>query len=160
LLQLPWVLLPIVGPIRVSTLVASIVILVVVLWHRRSPLIALVAVMAWASTYEILFSATGAIVHGWSLGGFVWLSAAVGGWVVLAFVVGVIPTWRWLLPFAVVWLIWILTGFNSNSPTVAGTPGFPARFSVVDEVINELSKSLLALAYVAAALRRPVRKRR
>ncbi len=53
-----------------------------------------------------------------------------------------------------------MAGFDSNSPTVAGTPGFPARFSVTDEVINEASKTLLALAHLAAALRPPARKRR
>jgi ABC-type glucose/galactose transport system permease subunit len=131
-----------------------------VLWRRHSPFIALVAVMAWLSAYEILFQATGAVIHSWNASYFASVSAAVAGWVVLGFVKGIVPTWRWLLPVAFVWLIWMVTGFNSNSPTVAGTPGFPAQFSVTDEVINELSKTLLALAYLAAALRPPVRKRR
>jgi ABC-type glucose/galactose transport system permease subunit len=159
LLQLPWALLPVVGPIRVSTVIASGVMVVAVLWRRHSPFIAVVAVMAWLSAYEILFQATGAVMHGWNASYFAWMSAAVGGWVVLGIVKGVVPTWRWLIPVALVWLIWILTGFNSNSPTAAGTAGFPLRFSIIDEVVNELSKTLLAIAYLAAALRPPVRKR-
>jgi hypothetical protein len=151
LLRLPWVWLPLFGPIRVSTILASLVI-ALALWHRHAPVKGIVVVMAWLSAYEILFQASGAAVHGWSLSNLAWMSAAVGGWVALAFVMGIIPDWRLLLLVALVWLVWILAGFDSNSPTVAGTSGFPVRFSVFDEILNELTKTLLALSYLVGAL--------
>jgi len=108
--------------------------------------------MAWLSAYEILFQVTGAVVHGWSLSNLAWMTAAVGGWVALAFAMGIVPDLRLLVLVVVVWSIWILAGFDSNSPTVAGTSGFPVRFSMSDEILNELSKSLLGLAYLVGAL--------
>jgi hypothetical protein len=151
----PWILLPVVGPIRISTVLAGLVMLVVIIWRRRAPLSALVAVMAWASAYEILYSATGTAIHGWPAANFVWMTAAVGGWVVLGQVVGIVPN-RWLLlAMALVWVIWILSGFNSNAPSVAVTRGFPNGFSDSSEILNELSKTLLALAYLMGALGSP-----
>jgi hypothetical protein len=83
------------------------------------------------------------------------MSAAVGGWVALGLVRRIVPD-RWLLlTFAVVWAVWILAGFCSNSPTVTGTSGFPKDFSVTNEILNELSKTLLAAACLAGALRSP-----
>jgi hypothetical protein len=108
--------------------------------------------MAWLSAYEILFQVTGAVLHGWSLSNLAWMTAAVGGWVALAFVMGILPDWRLLVLVALVWLVWVLTGFNSNSPTVAGTPGFSVHFSVSAEILNALTKTLLGLSYLVATL--------
>jgi hypothetical protein len=151
-MQPPWIWLPVVGPIRISTVLAGMAILIVIIGRRRAPLTALIALMAWASAYEILYSATGTAIHGWSVSGFVWMTAAVGGWVVLSHVRGIVPDRRLVLLMAVAWGIWIVTGFNSNAPSVAGTPGFPKDFSVANEVLNELTKSLLGLAYLVGAL--------
>lgn len=130
------------------------------LWCRRGALTALIALMAWLAAYEILFQATGVAVHGWSVAYFVWMTAAVGGWVVLSLVRGIMPDGRLLVVVAVVWVAWIVTGFGSNSPTVAVTPGFPKDFSVAGEILNELSKTLLAAAYLAGAIRAPARSPR
>jgi hypothetical protein len=159
-MQPPWVLLPVVGPIRISTVAAGLLIVVVILWRRRALLSALIALMAWASAYEILYSGTGSAIHGWPVSNFVWMTAAVGGWVILAHVWGIVPN-RWLLlAVGLVWVIWIVTGFNSNVPTVAGTAGFPKGFSYSSEILNELSKTLLALAYLLGALNSPARATR
>ena len=131
-----------------------IAIVAVILWRRRSPLLAVATVMAWASVFEILFNATGTLLHGWPLSYLAWLTAALGGWVLLSVLLGIIPDLRLLLAVAVVWVIWIAIGFDSNAPLGPG-PGHPSAFGVPDEVLNELSKSLLAIAYVAGALRRP-----
>lgn len=151
-MRLPWIWLPLVGPIRVSTVLAGLVIVVAVLLRRRDPLLALISLMAWASAFEILYSATGTAIHGWPVVNFLWMTAAVGGWVVLGQVRGIVPDWRLLVAMAVVWVLWMLTGFNSNAPSTAGTAGFPMEFSVTNEILNELSKTLLALAYLAGAL--------
>lgn len=152
-MQPPWIWLPVVGPIRISTVLAGLVIVVAIIWRRRAPLSALIALLAWASAYEILYSATGTAIHGWPAAGFVWMTAAVGGWVVLSQVRGIVPDWRLVLAMALVWGLWVATGFNSNAPSVAGTPGFPKDFSVASEILNELTKTLLALAYLVGALR-------
>jgi ABC-type glucose/galactose transport system permease subunit len=150
--QPPWIWLSIIGPIRISTVLAGLAMASAILWRRRAPLTALIALMAWLSAYEILYQATGTAIHGWSPAYFLWMSAAVSGWVVLGVVRGIVPD-RWLLlAVALVWVVWILTGFNSNSPTVAGTSGFPKGFSVSNEIFNELSKTLLAASYLAGAL--------
>jgi hypothetical protein len=133
---------------------------VAILWRRRDGLVALVALMAWLSAYEILFQATGTAMHGWSPAYFVWMSAAVGGWIVLAVIRGIVPD-RWLLlAVGLVWVAWILVGFGPNSPALAGTTGLPKDFSVTDEILNELSKTLLAAAFLAGALRSPARSAR
>jgi hypothetical protein len=150
----PWLWLPLAGPIRISTVVAAIVIVAIVLWRRRGPLLGLVTVMAWASFFEIAFNATGTVLHGWPVAYLAWLAAALGGWLLLATLLGVVPDGRWLAAVAAVWLIWMFTGFDSNAPSGPG-PGHPAVFSVADEVLNELAKSLLALAYLTGALQRP-----
>lgn len=160
-MQPPWIWLPVFGPIRISTVLAALFLVVAILWRRRGPATALIALMAWLSAYEILYQVTGAVIHGWSLTYVVWMSAAVGGWVALGFVRGILPDRRLLLATAVVWVLWILFGFNSNSPSIAGTPGFPKDFSVSGEIFNESTKTLLALAYLVGALSaRPRAKKR
>jgi hypothetical protein len=153
-------LLPAVGPIRISTVVVALAIVVVVLWRKHSMLTALITVMAWVSAYEILFHGTGVLMHGWSAAYFLWMTAAVAGWVVLSHVYGIVPD-RWLLVgFAAAWLLWVLMGFQSNSPTVAGTAGFPRQFAVAAEVLNVATKTLLGAAYLLGALRSGYASRR
>lgn len=150
----PWVWLPLAGPIRVSTVLAAVAIAAVLLWKRRSRLLALVTVIAWASVFEIAYNATGTLLHGWPLTYLAWLTAALGGWVLLSALLGLYPE-RWLLAAtAVVWVVWMASGFESNAPLGPG-PGHPATFNLANEVMNELTKSLLALGYLVGALRRP-----
>jgi len=150
----PWLWLPLVGPIRISTAFAAVAIFTVILWRQRSPLLALVTVLAWASVFEIAYNATGTLLHGWPLAYLVWLAAALGGWVLLAWRLGVVPSRVWLAGVAVVWTVWVVAGFESNAPLGPG-PGHPATFNVAGEVMNELAKSLLAAGYLVGALRLP-----
>ena len=145
-------MLPGLGAIRVSTVVTALVVAAVIMWRRRSPFLALVTVMAWASLYEVAFNVLGAAIHGWSIAYAVWITAALAGWVLLAFVRGVVPD-RWLaIACAVVALAWIATGFGANSISESGA-GYARSFSYLDEAFNELTKTLLAAAYLVGALR-------
>lgn len=135
-----------------STIVTAVVIAVVVTWRRRSPATALIAVMVWTSAYEVGFVTLGTLLHGWSAAYLLWLAAALAGWIILAHVWGVAPDRRLLLATAVLAFAWIATGFVANSPTVAG-PGFAKPFSPLDEALNEGTKTLLGLAYLAGGLR-------
>lgn len=156
-LRWPWVLFPAVGAIRVSTVLTALAILAIVWWRRRSPLIAIVAVMAWASAFEIAFNAVGAAVHGWSGGYLVWLAAALAGWVVLAAVLHVVPDWRLSLAAALVALVWVVTGFAVNAPGPGSVSGFTTSFSIAAEAFNEVTKMVLGAAYLVGALRATVR---
>ena len=139
-------MLPLVGAIRAGTLITGIVIVAAVWWRRRSPLLAIVTVMAWASAYEIAFNAVGTAVHGWPLGSLVWLALALAGWIVLAVVRGVLPDWRLGLAAGALTLAWIFTiGFDFN------TPGRP--LSPLAEVFNEGTKVLLGIGYLIGGLR-------
>ena len=151
-LRWPWLVLPGLGAVRVSTIVTAIVIAAIVTWRRRSPLLALIAVMAWASTYEVAFNALGAALHGWSVAYVAWLAAALAGWIILAFVKGVVPERRLALAAAVVVAAWIATGFDSNSAGLAGA-GYTKSFSLLAEAFNEASKTLVGAAYLLGALR-------
>ncbi|HXC77196.1 MAG TPA: hypothetical protein VNU19_09095 [Candidatus Acidoferrum sp.] len=142
-----WVWLPLAGPIRISTIVAALVIFGVVGIWRRRPLVGLVAMMAWISAFEILYNAAGVVVLHTPLGAFAWEVAALLGWVVAADLLGIRPPWWALVPFLLLSVIWIVTGFHSN---------LPARsFSLRDEVLNEATKSALAAAYLIASLQSP-----
>ena len=134
------------GAIRISTVATALLIAAFVGWRRRSPLIALVAVMAWAASFEIVFLLLGTIVHGWPVANLVWVGAALAGWVVLAAVVRVFPDLRLALAAALVAVAWVVTGFAVNTPS-------SASFSPAAEAFNELSKTLLGAAYAVGALR-------
>ena len=124
------------------------------MWRRHAPLLALVTLMAWLSAYEIAFNAAGSVVHGWSVSYVLWLTLALGGWLVLAIVRRVVPDWRLGLAAGVVALAWILTtGFAINSPTLAGADGFTRSFSPLAELYNEATKVLLGVGYLIGGLR-------
>ena len=80
----PWVWLPVAGPVRISTVVAAVLMVAVIVWRRRDPVLALVALLAWASAYEVAYEGTGALVHGWPLAPFVWMT---GHWAIGASVI-------------------------------------------------------------------------
>lgn len=139
-------MLPLLGAIRIGTVITAIAIAAAVWWRRRSALLAIVTVMAWAAAFEIAFNAIGTAVHGWSVGYLLWLALALAGWVVLAVVRGVVPDWRLGLAAAVLALAWIFTaGFAVN------TPG--RTFSPLAEVFNEGTKVLLGVGYLIGGLR-------
>jgi hypothetical protein len=141
-----WFWLPAIGPIRVSTVVAAVVLLVIISIKRRDPALGLVTTLAWASTFEILSNAVGTIGFGWAVRDFLWMSAALSGWVILAGVLGVWPDLRISLAFAITLAAWVATGYEPNRPG-------DSNFNVLSEILNEASKTLLALAYLLGALR-------
>jgi hypothetical protein len=53
----PWLVLPIAGPIRISTVAAGVLLVALIAWRRRDRQLALVALLAWVSAYEILYQA-------------------------------------------------------------------------------------------------------
>lgn len=133
--------MPLVGPIRVTTIVAGVAIATAAILRSRSGQLALVAVVAWAALYEILSDGTGVIALGWPLGNFLWQAAALSGWLLLSIKSGLVPN-RWLLlGFAILWLTWALAGFISNTPS-------GAHYDAKAEIFNEGTKTLLALAYL------------
>ncbi len=156
----PWLILPDLGAIRISTIVAAVVMGAVILWRRRSILLAVVAVLAWAAAYEIAFTALGTVMHGWPVGYLLWLTAALAGWMILAAVMHLVPDRWFLLATGAATLVWIATGFHANSPTLGDGAGFDRAFSLTDETLNELTKTLLAAAYLVGALRVSGRVRR
>lgn len=146
-----WFLLP-VGPVRISTVLAGIALLVLLSW-RRNIWIAIVAYEAWLSSYEIVFNAIGVGFFHWPITPFAWAAGALLGWVLLAAVLKVYPEWRLAALTLALFIIWALLGYHSNTPT-------RQPLDVGGEVLNEVSKSLLALAFFAGAmrLRRPQQK--
>lgn len=138
-----WLFSPL-AETRWSTVLGAVLILAVISW-RRNPFAAVVAVLAWLSAYEIAFNAIG-VLYGWPAPPFLWGSAAVLGWVVLAAVRGIWPEWRLVVVYAVLMAVWVGLGYHSNTPT-------RVPFSASGEVLNEASKTALALAYLFGALR-------
>ena len=141
--------LPLVGPIRLSTVLAALAVFGIVLWRKRSPLLAIVAVIAWAGAFELIYNTIGTVMFGWPLAQLVWNFAALAGWILLASVLGIWPESWALVAFLILMTGWVLTGFHSN------IPGSNARFDVAGELFNETSKSMLAVAYLIGALRAP-----
>ena len=134
------------GEIRVSTVLVALAILVCVGWRTRRPEVAVVAMMAWVSLYEVAWQGLTTLAHGGRWASEAWFVAAVVSWVLLAHALGVRPDRRLLLISAAALLAWLAFGFDSNW---AGQPPYDVR----DEVLNEVSKTALGLAYLVGALR-------
>jgi hypothetical protein len=126
--------------VRSSTLLAAAAILGFVGFKSRSLFIAASVTMAWAATFEIIYVGIGTIGFGWSPTTFVWVTAALAGWVVLANLLDVRPDLRLIAAFIVLLAAWIVFGFHAN---VAGVGTFNWR----DEALNELTKTALAGAF-------------
>jgi hypothetical protein len=136
------------GHMRLSTALMALAILLWVTWRTRRPYVAGVAVMAWISLFEMAWQACTTLAHGGTWASEGWYVAAVISWVLLAHALGVRPDWRLLLVSAAALLAWLAFGFDSN---YAGRPPYNIR----DEVLNEVSKTALGLAYLLGALRVP-----
>lgn len=112
-----WLSLPLFGPVRTSTLLAAVAMLVIVVAVRRDPLRAVVAVVAWAGVFETVYHT-----------------------------VGIVVDWRLSAVFVALMAVWVATGFHYN------VPGQGAAIDIRAEVINESSKTVLALAYLVGTL--------
>ena len=141
-----WLQLPF-GPIRTSTVVTALVLFISVAVVRRDLLRPVVVVVAWTGFFEILYQAVGIIGFHWPLSNFVWEAGALAGWIILAGVLGFWPDWQVSLLFVALMLVWIASGYHYN---VAGQS---APINARDEILNEASKTALAVAYLVGALR-------
>lgn len=135
-----WIELGFIGSIRLSTLLTAIVVFIYVLVYIRSFFIAFVSTMAWASLYEIIFVITDSIIHNMPWSHTLWIVIALMAYPILAHTQGIRPNRLLLLIFSVTWIIWVLFGFNYNG---YNNPNFTPQ----DELLNVLTKTILALAY-------------
>ena len=141
-----WFLLPLLGPVRISTVLGAILLFGVVAYVRRDLFLALVTTAAWASTFEIICNLVGVVSSHWPLDTWAWTTAALAGWVLLSWRLGARPDWRIVGFFALIMAAWVALGFHSNVPD-------DHMFSLRDEVLNEIAKSSLGLAYLVGAVR-------
>ena len=141
-----WLVFPLIGAIRFSTVLAFIVGVAIVTWYRRSLLVGLVVGMGWVSAFEIFFQAVGTIYGRHDLPHLFYLTFTMSGWVVGAYLVGVRPHPGLLAVWGLVFLGWIASGFQ---PNLFDQPG---RFSVVQEVFNVATKDGLAAIFVIGVL--------
>jgi hypothetical protein len=146
-----WLFSPV--QVRWSTLLMAAVILAVVGVRRRRPAVAVVSVVAWLAVYETGWQLMDLVVHhaaAWPaavqrLG---WASAALAGWPLLAHALGVRPDPRWAALCALVFAVWLWSGFWYN------WPGQPYPLMIGPELANVASKTALGIAYLAGAVRR------
>jgi hypothetical protein len=128
------------GSIRISTLLTALVAFVYVLVRTRSFFIAFLSTMVWASLYEIIFVITDSIIHNMPWSRTFWIVIALMAYPILAHTQGIRPNRLLLLIFSLTWIIWVLSGFNYN---IYNNPTFIPQ----NELLNVLSKTILALAY-------------
>ncbi len=140
-----WVVFPF-GAIRLSTLLAFAAILVIVMWLRRSPLLAFLTAMGWWSAYEIVFQSVALALGREPWQQLFYLVTGVTGWVIAAHLIGVRPHPLLLLIWALSMAGWAAYGFhynNYNQPNV---------FSVGDEAFNVATKDGMAVIYLIGAV--------
>src|SRR5262245_51781365 len=140
-----WVVFPF-GAIRLSTLVAFVVIVVVVTWSRRSLLMAVLTAMGWWSAYELVFQAVALALGREPWMQLFYLATGVTGWVLAAHLVGVRPHPALLVVWALSMAAWAAYGFHYNNYNQ------PSVFSVGDEVFNVITKDGLAVIYLIGAV--------
>lgn len=126
----------------------ALLMLVLIGAVRRRPDLAVVAVIAWAGGFEVVYQAVDLVHwrHWWQLNAWGWEAAALAGWVFLAPAVGIRLEWPWVALTLLCFGIWVATGFDYNY-----TPSRP--FSVGAEIKNEVTKTVWALMYLVGAWR-------
>lgn len=142
-----WIWFPAVGPIRLSTVLGAVIMFGAVSVARRDVLAGAVAFLTWTSLFETIFGWIGFVVYHSPLGPLIWVTAALAGWVILGWKMNIRPDWRLSLVFALTMAVWIAAGFHSN------VAGHANPINVRDEVLNEVAKSSLGLAYLVGSLR-------
>lgn len=138
--------------VRLSTWIVLLIFLALGLRDRRAWL----AAAAWVGGFETAYQATntfeGIARHGLHPGA-LWEPVVVFGTFGLGvlFVVGCAlkgarPDLRFVLPIAVLWAVWVATGFHVNGHTMI-------HFDAGAEAINEAIKTLWAIAYIVPLIR-------
>jgi hypothetical protein len=140
-----WAYLLVFGTIRYTTIATAIVVTVVISWWTHKLWLGPLTTLAWASAYEIIYGWTGTILQGWDTNKTAWMSAALIGWILLAYVKGARTEKILLATFTCAWILWILMGFYSNNTM--------NTFNPVSEILNVGTKTLLALYYLVGTLR-------
>lgn len=135
-----WIDLGFMGYIRITTVLTALLLFFYALYRTRKPITAFLAMMAWASLYEIIWLLTDMLMHNQPVTNVFWISAALTAWPLLAYTRDIKPERLFLFVFAITWMIWILTGFNGNHRGVE-------PYSWTNEAIYVSTKSLIALAY-------------
>jgi len=141
-----WVVFPLVGPVRHSTVLAFVATVAILTWFRRSLLLGLVAGMGWVSAFEIAYQAAGTMYGRHDAMHLFYLTFSMSGWVVAAYVAGVRPHPGLLLAWSLVFLGWMASGFHPN------LFDHPGEFSIAQEVFNMATKDGLAAIFVIGAL--------
>lgn len=150
-----WLYVPQVIYIRISTVLMILVILTVVTVRTRSFGLAALTTLCWMGAYEIVWQI------GYSAFGYqpprpaMQFSLAVFGWLLLGHKVGIRPDKYLTALWALSIVVWMMLGFHANFP---GTLHPGAHFSLTDEIVNEVGKTALGVAYLLGALRRPVQE--
>ena len=146
-----WIFSPF-AEARWSTVLTLGALFILVTWKTRRPVVGLVAAMAWLSGFEILYQATGAVLHHWSVTTLVFTTAGTGGWLIAAYTLGVRLDWRTASMFVALWVVWIALGFDSNMPDriIAGADRV---FSWRDELLNVGTKTVFGVVIALGVLK-------
>jgi len=137
-----------------TMLMAGAILLLIGIWKRR-PLIAVAALLAWAGGFEVIFRALDILRwrEWWAISAWAWEAAALAGWVIAAYALGVRPSIPWVAVTVATLGVWLATGFDYNLPqTVAG------RHQVIrwwPEILNVIAKTAWGMAYMLGALSLP-----
>jgi hypothetical protein len=144
---------------RWTTLATGIVLLLVIGLVRRRPDLAVVSAVAWAGGFEAVYGILDTLYwHPTDTVKWVaeaWQTAALAGWVGLAYAMGVRPSPAWVAVTVIAFAVWLSTipgltnGFISNAPQ-AGQTG---PLLVVPEIENVVAKTAWAIAYAVGAWR-------
>lgn len=138
--------------VRWSTVLTWALLFAVMSWRTRNPIKGGVVAMAWLSGYEILYQATGSLLHRWSVETLMFTTTGTTGWLIATYLFGIRPEWRTSAIFAALWLGWMLVGYESNMPDriIGGTA---IHWSWLDEAFNVSTKTTLAAALLASQLK-------
>ena len=140
-------------PTRLSTVLFGVVILVLVVWRRRDPILGLMVVVAWVTTFELAYSLAGYLLRHelWlriypnlDPSSFWWVMIGLFGWAWLAHVKGARPELLTLLIAIAIFALWMTTGHGGNMP------GQPIDWR--EEALNVSAKSVAGVSYLTGSL--------
>ncbi len=155
-----WIVFPLIGPIRVSTVITFTLVALYVIHrfgrpYKRSIYQAVVAVFFTASLYEVVYMVVEPFFYFWRVP--VWEISALMGWILL----GLQQAREYYKPSnlsislltaaTIAWVLWILGGFPINTYSQPG-------INLMAETYNITTKALLPLSYVAGLRRRSSRR--
>lgn len=141
-----WLIFPFIGAIRLSTVLAFVLTVVVLTLARRSLLVAVIAAMGWVSAFEITFQVVEAIEGRVDWLHIFYLTLSLSGWVVAAYVAGIRPHPALLAAWGLLFVAWVAFGFHPNRYADHG------QVSVGQEIFNVLTKDGLAAIYLLGGL--------